>query len=286
MTDEITSDELRAVLDAYSPADWKPHARGIVFLGNTEEEAKWMFAALRKWAADEGYRVRIPHHSVSARGLAAPPSATTRYGSELDLAVGGILILDEFSEFDDHGLYNINKRIVSEKLPGVVVVGIDYLHGDDPEEFMRRLGHNASHMGVEVITIDAFEDLTPTSSRPDVEEALATVNRHRRRIGMAKLDPTATGWTDQDVLIEADRVTRLPNPLDVAPGDPVLAEMSGELETALLEQDLRTVDDVLASAYYLYGDDARETRALHMLVRSYGVLANPGVAELKRRLMP
>lgn len=280
MSEEVvTGDQLRAVLDAYSPQDWKPHARGIVFLGNTSEEQGWVFAALRKWARDGGFPIRIPHHSVSAAGLAAPRRSITPphvTSSELDLAVGGILVLDDFADFDDHGLYNVAKRVVREKLPGVVVVGLEHLRdGVDPDDFMGRVRKNAEALGLEIVTIDEFEDVATLPSRTDVATALDAINLHRRRLGMGALDPAAAGWTDQDVLLEAERITRLSNPLALAPRDPVLAEMSADLEMALLEQDLRTVDDVLTSARDFYGADASETRALHVLVRSYGVLANP-----------
>lgn len=216
MSEPVTVDELRAVLDAYSPADWKPHARGIVFLGNTEEESRWVFAALRKWAADDGLPTRIPHYSVSAAGLAAPrPSIAPPHSasSELDLAVGGILILDDFADFDDHGLYNVAKRVVREKLP-VVVVGVEYLRpGARLGQFMERVRKNAEALGLEIVTIDEFEDVARAPPAGDVREALAAINRHRRQLGMAQLDPAAAGWTDDDVLLEAERVARLSNPV-------------------------------------------------------------------------
>lgn len=42
-------------------------------------------------------------------------------------------------------------------------------------------------------------------------QALDEINLHRRRLGQTPLDPASVGWSDQDVLDEAERVRRLPN---------------------------------------------------------------------------
>lgn len=52
-----------------------------------------------------------------------------------------------------------------------------------------------------------------TGAPAAVVRALHTINTHRRALGMTPLDPRAAGWSDEDVVIEADRVARLPNPL-------------------------------------------------------------------------
>lgn len=44
-----------------------------------------------------------------------------------------------------------------------------------------------------------------------VGAALAAINRHRSRLGMGPLDPSAAGWSNRDVLDEATRIERLPN---------------------------------------------------------------------------
>lgn len=44
-----------------------------------------------------------------------------------------------------------------------------------------------------------------------VTRALDVINRHRRGLGMSLLDPAAAGWSEQDVLLEAERVARFPN---------------------------------------------------------------------------
>lgn len=48
---------------------------------------------------------------------------------------------------------------------------------------------------------------------PGAQGALLRIQEHRRHLGMQPLDVRAAGWTDQDVLDEADRIERLPNPL-------------------------------------------------------------------------
>lgn len=47
--------------------------------------------------------------------------------------------------------------------------------------------------------------------RPDYGQALDAIARHRRQIGVAPLDPVAAGWSEQDVIDEAERIRRLPN---------------------------------------------------------------------------
>jgi len=52
-------------------------------------------------------------------------------------------------------------------------------------------------------------------SDPKVQAALEAINRHRRKLGQRPLDPTAAGWTSEDILLEAQRIRRL-NPSRVA----------------------------------------------------------------------
>ena len=42
-----------------------------------------------------------------------------------------------------------------------------------------------------------------------VQEALEVINQHRRRVGQPELDPEEAGWSDQDILAEADRLRRV-----------------------------------------------------------------------------
>jgi hypothetical protein len=54
---------------------------------------------------------------------------------------------------------------------------------------------------------------TSQSRIADVERALAQIQAHRRALGMRPLDVHATGWTEEDVLLEAQRLGRLSNPM-------------------------------------------------------------------------
>lgn len=47
----------------------------------------------------------------------------------------------------------------------------------------------------------------------EAEGALKTIQAHRRTLGMGPLDVHGAGWTEEDVLDEAQRIARLPNPL-------------------------------------------------------------------------
>jgi hypothetical protein len=52
-----------------------------------------------------------------------------------------------------------------------------------------------------------------------VSTALTHINEHRRQLGMEPLDPYISGWTDEDVLIESQRISRLDNiSTDWSPG--------------------------------------------------------------------
>ena len=57
-------------------------------------------------------------------------------------------------------------------------------------------------------------DMTPIDEGFEVANALQAINRHRARLGQRPLAPVAAGWTDQDVLDEAERIARLSNPLE------------------------------------------------------------------------
>lgn len=59
-----------------------------------------------------------------------------------------------------------------------------------------------------------FRQLGQRTIQPATARALEEINRHRAAIGMPPLDIRASGWTDQDVLDEAERLRRLPNPLE------------------------------------------------------------------------
>lgn len=50
------------------------------------------------------------------------------------------------------------------------------------------------------------------ASRPDVQNALDLINRHRATIRQSPLDPAVADWGPDDILIEAERIRRLANP--------------------------------------------------------------------------
>ena len=75
---------------------------------------------------------------------------------------------------------------------------------DDIVEFLE----NAPHMIASILTSD-----TAQSRCADVEAALREIQVHRRLLGMRPLDTASAGWTEQDVIDEADRISRLQNPL-------------------------------------------------------------------------
>lgn len=51
----------------------------------------------------------------------------------------------------------------------------------------------------------------PRVASPSVKRALDAINVHRAKVGMSPLDPGRAGWTDQDVVLEAERIGRLAN---------------------------------------------------------------------------
>lgn len=219
--------EIREVLDEVTPKDWRrSYARGMVYVPNEYQEANAMRSALIRWAKDEGFPLRIPHHSVQDWALSGP-SKPGRQSSELELAAGGLLLLEPYSSFDSHALYNIDKRVTREQIP-VVVVGIDTFEpaAEPFDAFIDRVHDRADTGGLNVVRgIDEYEDYldearegsgrasSVAGQQSSVALALAAINDHRRQIGMPALDPVASDWTAQDVELEAQRIARLPNPI-------------------------------------------------------------------------
>lgn len=50
----------------------------------------------------------------------------------------------------------------------------------------------------------------PVAPTRDVSRELAEINAHRRSLGMRPLDPASAGWSDDDVVTEAQRLRRNP----------------------------------------------------------------------------
>jgi hypothetical protein len=151
--------------------------------------------------------MRAPHYTVTSRAAL----------DELDKAIGGFLVLDEFAKFDDHALHNVDKAIVNKKL-AVVVIGIENMAQVGPSQqiYLHDAVRNQANFmqhDLQQVTMSDF-GRAPRTPKPDVglDQALATINKHRRKLGMGKLDPVAADWTEEDILIEAQRIQRLPNP--------------------------------------------------------------------------
>ena len=197
------SQDIQDAFRDHQPKGW--HAGyAFIYLASSQEDGHTMLRSLKQWADGDGFPVRIPHHSVSMKGI----------NGELDKAVGGILILDELSEFDTRQLAELGRRIRVEDIP-VVLVGIEYPDRDGALDVQQARSH-AREIAPSIVMLsraeiekDPFVALKPVD---DVAAALEAINRHRRAIGMHRLDPAAAEWTDDDILIEAQRLQRLPNP--------------------------------------------------------------------------
>lgn len=85
---------------------------------------------------------------------------------------------------------------------GIVRAYGGHYRGDSAHEFRKHVVDVAER-------IQQYLDIP--EQPPEVTEALAAINVHRRVLGMSPLDPERAGWSDEDVVIEAERVARLPN---------------------------------------------------------------------------
>lgn len=197
------SEDIQDAFRDHQPTGW--HAGyGFVYLAKSAADGRDMLLSLKQWADREGFPVRIPHYSVSMKGI----------NGELDRAMGGILILDELTEFDTRQLAELGRRIRVEDIP-VVLVGI--VDPDDRGALDVQEARSHAREIAESIVMLSRSDIEggpvpPTAPVDDVAQALAAINRHRATIGMSRLDPVAADWTEEDILIEAERIQRLPNP--------------------------------------------------------------------------
>lgn len=162
-----------------------------------------------QFAREKGLPVRVPHHTVSWAAILG----------EADLASGGILVLDDFWQFSRGAIDELRKHVSAplyQRPLLIVMLDEDTLPDDAYTDIGTRLGYGVVPTRVmEVYRVDERYELEPVGTRApraDVQQALAVINQHRRRIGQRALDPAAVGWTDEDVIIEAARIGRLSNP--------------------------------------------------------------------------
>lgn len=58
---------------------------------------------------------------------------------------------------------------------------------------------------------ERIEDYLAIPTSDSAATKLEAINRHRRKLGMQPLDPVGSGWSEEDVGREAERIERLPN---------------------------------------------------------------------------
>lgn len=211
----MTYEEIHDLLITYSPKSWTDHgAYGAVFLTETDKKAAEILLATRKGFQELGpFPFRVPHHTISPMGLAgAVVGAKKPIKGEVDLAHGGILFLEDIIDFKDPALQRLGIRIENESLLVVVIAtqSIERALRERRPSVTRKdvekaVAHQAKLLGLKVIPVNG----APTV---DISDALEAINRYRRRIGMRPLDPQAAGWTPDDVVLEAQRISRIANP--------------------------------------------------------------------------
>lgn len=167
---------------------------------------------LRAYAKDNHKNLRAPHYSVSAAGLR----------DEIVKAGDGVLLLDDMGSFSDAALLELETDLAtaaSAGRPTPTVIGILLVEGRDDPDQQRRAERLASIYKIPVLELDSDGDVLSIPYEPVLKEApypvrqdLEYVNRHRRMLGMAPLDPEEAGWSPKDVEIEARRIRTLMNP--------------------------------------------------------------------------
>lgn len=178
-----------------------------------DDQGAALRTAVRRYASQRGLPIRMPHPSVSAMGLVGRP-APGAPSSEFDQAMGGILYLEDLTAYSDRVLRMLRERL-EESAPQIVVIGVEFgetLAGDlDP------LRDVADLLGLHLYHYDELvHKVAPPGDEPGepIAEALAAIQRHRAALGMRPLDPALADWTEEDIVLEAERIARLPNPLE------------------------------------------------------------------------
>lgn len=180
-----------------------------------------VLSVVRDFVGKAGLPHRFPHHSVRHDGIV----------SEGDLAQGGVLYLDDFSYVEPYVLRTLANHL-HDNDRSVLVIMVDSQRGleesakdlaIDAKRHLEDRFDDARVHGIRAAGRYVGPDLTlewpiapgrglPSTAADEVAQALAVINRHRRSFGQRPLDPAAAGWTDEDVLLEAERIARLSNP--------------------------------------------------------------------------
>ena len=196
-------------LEEFRPPDFEDAgaAATVIVVPNKHMHGNTI-GVLQSWAQRDGFPLRLPHPSVSTAGLV----------QEAHKAVGGVLVLDEFDHFRTASLKDLQEEIVGVGLAVAIVglVGAPWENRDDTETNADALGTSViDHSGKMLYGPFSERAEGPASSAAGVsQDDLDVNNRHRRQLGMGKLD-RASGWSDQELRDMAQNIRttgRMMNP--------------------------------------------------------------------------
>lgn len=153
-------------------------------------------AALIHRMSQTGMPLRLPHHSVSLKGLLG----------EAEQAKGGMLVLEPFSEFSERQLDDLWREIPTmfggSRANRLTIIGLDSFFADHD-----KLAANADALRLAVLDPDGdpMWDAQAPQAPPPASTDLEVVNRHRASLGMTPLDPAA-GWTAEEIAAMAESI--------------------------------------------------------------------------------
>lgn len=113
---------------------------------------------------------------------------------------------------------------------------VDYWNWHEGESYLVDAEHGETSFAVDYNTADfpeiilvALDPATQPGLSSSGQKALTKINRHRAQLGMRPLDPAIAGWTEEDLVIEAQRLEALGNPwyLSVVPNPSTLSVVYG-----------------------------------------------------------
>lgn len=179
------------VMECWLPAWGDPDVR-FTKLGG----AAWFEKPVADWAVDNltGFDEYTPHHRFDA--------ARDAY------------YVDYPPSHEFHSQYPGGRQYMSpghdvrtpEGVKHVYSIEDGWIWSHYPKEYAAVVGRDPDE-------IDELPSCLEERAAPPVASAeLDAVNRHRRHLGLAPLDPQAAGWSEEDVRVEAERI-RAPNPL-------------------------------------------------------------------------